>query len=161
MSFKTTRKDRGADAIRKVVEDLKNKTQPYVAVGVIGNKAEEPRGQINNATLAAIHEFGTEDGHIPARSFLRSTFREKRSAMLSLTKDLYSKVIFRKLSVEEALAIIGEKFVSEIKAKITAGIPPPNAESTIKQKGSSTPLIDTGQLINSITYKVEEHGNKE
>jgi hypothetical protein len=30
---------------------------------------------------------------------------------------------------------------------------PPNAESTIKAKGSSNPLIDTGQMINSIRWE--------
>jgi phage gpG-like protein len=160
LSFKTERKDKGAEAIRKSVNELRSKSQPFVSVGVQGSKASASRGGINNATLAAIHEFGTENGHIPARSFLRSTFREQRTAMLSITKELYFQVIFKKISMEKALAVIGEKFVSEIKAKITAGIDPPNAESTIARKGSSTPLVDTGQLINSISYKVNTGGGE-
>lgn len=31
---------------------------------------------------------------------------------------------------------------------------PPNSEETVKQKGSDRPLVDTGQLRNSITYVV-------
>jgi len=32
----------------------------------------------------------------------------------------------------------------------------PNAPSTIAQKGSSKPLIDTGSMLNSITYAVRK-----
>ena len=32
----------------------------------------------------------------------------------------------------------------------------PNAPATIARKGSSTPLIDTGALLNSITYEVRK-----
>ena len=39
---------------------------------------------------------------------------------------------------------------------ISAGIDPPNAESTIKAKGSSTPLVDDGTLRQSITYVIDE-----
>lgn len=42
-----------------------------------------------------------------------------------------------------------------IQQRISDGIPPPNAESTIRRKGSSTPLIDTGQLRTSIKYRVK------
>lgn len=34
---------------------------------------------------------------------------------------------------------------------------PPNAQSTIQQKGSERPLIDTGELRKSITYVLREH----
>lgn len=37
-----------------------------------------------------------------------------------------------------------------------ANLWPPNAESTIKQKGSEKPLIDTGQLRRSIVYVVKD-----
>jgi hypothetical protein len=44
-----------------------------------------------------------------------------------------------------------------MKARIAEGIPPPLAEATIARKGGgkTTPLINTGQLRNSIGYKVE------
>jgi len=32
---------------------------------------------------------------------------------------------------------------------------PPNAQSTVDAKGSSNPLVDTGQMIGSIDYKVK------
>ena len=41
-----------------------------------------------------------------------------------------------------------------MKLKFTDGTLTPNAPSTIKKKGSSRPLIDTGQLRQSISNKV-------
>lgn len=32
---------------------------------------------------------------------------------------------------------------------------PPNARSTVRQKGSDNPLVDTGALMQSVTYKVQ------
>jgi hypothetical protein len=48
--------------------------------------------------------------------------------------------------------------VGVIKQRIANGIAPPNSPYTIARKGSSKPLIDTGQLRNSITYQVEIGG---
>jgi len=39
--------------------------------------------------------------------------------------------------------------------KIKSGVPPPNAPSTIKKKGSSTTLIDSGDALGSIDHKIE------
>lgn len=39
-----------------------------------------------------------------------------------------------------------------IKRRLTGG--PPNAPYTIEKKGSSTPLVDSGRLINAITYEI-------
>lgn len=38
--------------------------------------------------------------------------------------------------------------------KITGGLSPANHPFTVKQKGSSTPLIDTGELMSQITHKM-------
>jgi hypothetical protein len=47
--------------------------------------------------------------------------------------------------------------VSNVKNNIVAGGDPafaPLAQSTIDRKGSESPLIDTAQLLNSITYVI-------
>jgi hypothetical protein len=43
---------------------------------------------------------------------------------------------------------------SRVKVKILDGDFEPNAPSTIAKKGSSHPLIDTGQEKNSVTWEV-------
>jgi len=51
-----------------------------------------------------------------------------------------------------ALSEVGEWMTAKTKAKIRGLKSPPNAASTIKRKKSSNPLIDTGQMINSIQH---------
>jgi len=44
---------------------------------------------------------------------------------------------------------------TKIHEKIVSDIPPPNAESTLERKAPKThTLIDTGELLGSITYKI-------
>ncbi len=59
-----------------------------------------------------------------------------------------------KITMDHALGIIGESVTSMIKARIAAGIAPPDSPSTIKRKGSSTPLVDTGQLKGSVAWEL-------
>ena len=51
---------------------------------------------------------------------------------------------------------LGIKAKGDIQAEIVALQTPPNAPSTIRQKGSSNPLIDQGELLGAVTYKIEE-----
>ena len=56
----------------------------------------------------------------------------------------------------QALEILGNKAEGDMKATIGRGHFVPNAPNTIKQKGSSQPLIDTGRMRNSVSHKVED-----
>lgn len=70
---------------------------------------------------------------------------------------LFQRFIEKKLSADHALKLLGEWGVKEVRDLIH-GQPsewPPLQEATIAAKGSDKALIDTGELINSITYKVE------
>lgn len=92
---------------------------------------------------------------IPERSFIRSTLKEKRKEIIARQIKLLKKIAKGELTEQKALGLLGE-FVSDlIKQKIKSLKSPPNAPITIKRKGSSNPLIDEGQLANSITYKVK------
>lgn len=100
------------------------------------------------AKVAAWNEFGTK--RIPERSFLRSVFKEKRSQILSIAK----RTLLNKPS--QFYEIIGQYILNEVNRKIAQGVPPPNKKSTIEWKGSSKPLVDTGQLKASLTFKVSD-----
>ena len=137
-----------------------------VHVGVLsakGGNSKHAGSKLTLVELAAIHEFGTADGHIPARSFIRSTLYVRSAAALAQKVEAAAKlVIAGKLDAKKALELLGTFAASEIKNTITLNEAdgygeygyPPLADSTIKAKGSSVPLIDTGQLKNSITYAV-------
>nr|WP_282562108.1 hypothetical protein [Providencia stuartii] len=129
--------------------------QKKVVVGVPAATNGKRDDGLSNATIAAAHEFGVP-GHIPERSFLLSTLRENKG---KATK-LLIREIMTDISQEDysgrSLAIVGEKLAGEVKRKIQTGISPALDLKTIKRKGSSKPLIDTGNLIQSITYEVRD-----
>lgn len=121
-----------------------------------GDKAEP----LTVAQIGAIHEFGSRDGRIPQRSFLGATIDEKDAALRGLVAKLLAKMVDGKIHEVVALGIIGQTVKDWVRAKITKGIKPKLAASTLRSKGAdkSTPLIEQGQLIGSITFEVRKGG---
>lgn len=113
------------------------------------------RSSLTNLEIAIVNHFGTLDGHVPGRPFLTQTADAKRGAWLGLLEKVLLKVVKGALTLRDALELVGMQAAADVKRTIRAGMSPPNAESTIKAKGSSKPLINTGQLLNGISHQVE------
>jgi len=103
--------------------------------------------------VAVVHEFGA--GHVPARSFIRATIDEKRGEIEQLQGLLAKQILEGKVTPEDALGIVGTKVAAWCQTRIAAGIAPPLKPATIARKGSSVPLVNTGQLKSAITWRVE------
>ena len=143
------------------------KTRPVVRVGVQAadgekayvkkaDRAANDNGEEHALTVlqvAIFNEFGTD--RIPERSFLRAWFDANRDVIRHKFQLLMRSVLNGKRTKEDILELIGQWCVGQIQLRIAQGIGPPNAESTIARKGSSTPLIDTGVLRSSISYRVD------
>lgn len=120
-----------------------------------GGAAAEGGGELTVLDVANLNEFGTT--RIPARSFIGAWFDETFDRNQEDVRKSSEAVIKGELpSMRVALERLGLKFVGDVQTRIKAGIDPPNAESTIAAKGSSTPLIDTGQLWTSIRHQVSD-----
>ncbi len=91
---------------------------------------------------------------IPERSYLRAWFDENVDVLQATMERLIGQVVEGKISGRAALETIGGYVVTHVQAYMVDLKTPPNAPSTIRRKGSSNPLIDTGQLKDSITWKV-------
>lgn len=154
----------------------------YAKVGILadsergGLHQQGPDGKaapLTVAEIAAVHEFGTVDGRIPSRSFVRSTFDEQREALAADARKLVIAVVLDgRMTADRALNILGLKLASMIRAKITmgAGVPPPNAPSTRRRKLAKggwnrkgkaqtrgqgpRPLVDTGRMLGAIAWAV-------
>lgn len=145
-------RDRGAS---RVVREIKARGTSGVEVGVLGTKgAAAHRGSdegITVAEIAEIHEFGLG---VPERSWLRAWVDENESKIKARIRKETQAMIREKRPRAQVIARIGVWIQGEIQQRIADGIPPENAETTIQRKGSSTPLIDQGQMRQSITYRV-------
>jgi hypothetical protein len=146
-------KDHGWAALFKRVKEIKDS---YVKVGVLADDAKGgmhvPGADLTVAEIAVVHEFGA--GIVPERSFVRSTFDARREELVELGKKLMTGVIDGKIKLKPALDVMGSTLATAMKRKITegAGVPPPNAPSTVAAKGSSRPLVDTGRMLGAITW---------
>lgn len=144
MSSGVKDKDLGyADLVKKVFK----LDATAIAVGILSTASEEV------VQIASAHEFGLG---VPERSFLRSWFDQNESKAQALFSKLLLKVIARKLTKERAIEFFGLWLQGEIQKNISEGnISPSLALETVERKGSSTPLIDTGQLRSNISYRIE------
>lgn len=156
MKAKLTIKDKGLGKLMRLGAQLK--AHPRVKVGVLGKSA--PReGAIDNVGLAVVHEFGVPSKGIPSRPFLRSTFDAKKDDWNKLLARMVVQALAGKLTVHQALGLLGQRAAADVKRRITSGNNfVPNAPATIARKGSSRPLVDTGRLLGSISYEVKESG---
>jgi phage gpG-like protein len=102
--------------------------------------------------IAAVHEFGAPNRNIPERSFIRATYDENLTKLQQIQEVELSKILLGQSKVRESLARMGEWLAAKMKNKIRQHIPPPLSSKTIAAKGSNVPLIDSGQLIQSITH---------
>lgn len=138
----------------KKLLELAMQDPPVAKVGFQDDGEPRDSGPMRNIDLGLAHEFGVPELGIPERSFMRSTFDDKVDDYSHLFEIGIQKILDGKMSMEELVALVGERCVADIKNHISEGIPPPNAPGTIRRKGSSTPLIDSGQMKNAVTVKV-------
>lgn len=151
-----------AEKIKNFFKNLIGKsTKVNLYVGVPSDRsARSKRGgkePINNASLAYINEYGAPASRIPPRPFLIPGVNDNSKKAAKII-EMYLK---RHDPIENAYAAAGMILVSGIKKKITSGLEPPLSPVTLserKRKGfkGTKPLIETGQLVNSINYFVKK-----
>lgn len=150
---KITDRDLGWNSIKQEIEKF---GKMIIKVGIV-----EGSGEIDGVDIAyyaAVNEAGYKDETgktvIPSRPFIRSWIDSNENQILAVMQSVFRRVLTGQLSAEEAMKLIGEFVQSGIKKNITQGSFEKNADSTIKKKGSSRPLIDTGTMRNAIRYRV-------
>lgn len=139
--------------IPRIIMELEKLNHLRVRVGIFGDAGSE--GDITIAEVANINEFGTRNGHVPERSFVRSTYSEKIGEWSNFARRLTGQVATGTITAEEAYSKMGARMARDIKRKVTTLSSPPNAPATIEKKGSANPLIDTGHMREAITWRVD------
>lgn len=153
----------------KITQTMQTLSRKSIEIGAI---------QGENAWLAGIHEYGcdiqvtdkmrgflasqglylkktTKYIKIPERSFLRSSHDENAAQVLKEAERAISLVAVGKMSLDQYLDMVGRNYVTMVKDYIVELDSPPNHPFTVERKGSSNPLVDTGGLVESISYRVK------
>jgi len=116
--------------------------------------------KVTNKMRGYLHSIGihlnpnTKTIKIPERSFMRAGYDKEKENIIRQSEKLLEKVLKLELPVKVFFETLGELIVGMIQKYLTDLSSPPLHPATIKNKGSSNPLIDTGHLRESITYKV-------
>lgn len=97
---------------------------------------------------------GAYSGSIPARPFLRPGVENVAPTLVLLAEVQIPKVLSGELTMLQILQQMGQMAEDGVRTQITNLKDPPNAKSTIRKKGSDNPLIDTGNLRQSIRYVI-------
>lgn len=152
---------------KRISEQLKNARHASTKIGIQAGterKAENGDGEnpeTDMVAIAAWNEFGTEDKngnpHIPPRPAHAKCFDDNRQQMNRHIERAYSLFLEGKWELREAIGKVGEKYQFLLQATIKAFSDPPNAPATIEAKGADNPLINFGQMVNSIRH-VEDFG---
>jgi hypothetical protein len=143
-------------ALRRRLEKMGG--EAHVEVGVLsGQGADLSAGKgFTMGNLAAVHEYGSDESHIPARAPIGTTFREGEEEVAKFITDLGGAIVARNLEPQRALEMLGAKGVGMVKKRVARGkyLEPALKQKTIDRKGSSRPLVDKGHLLNSFSFRV-------
>lgn len=153
-----------------------------VLVGVPSDTSErkDDEGSMNNATIAYIQDNGSPAANIPARPFMVPGIEGCKDKLSGMFKKGAQEIVEgNDGAIEASLTKAGLIAQASIRNKINEGIPPPLADSTLKARirsgkavkgakaelksryegnppsmSNAKPLIQTGQLRNSISFVV-------
>lgn len=148
------------DDTKKLAERLDELKKLAVYVGYQGadGAAIHPDSAIPVAQLAAVHEWGSDDDGIPARSFIRRTMLEKRDAIGDELKRAVSACIEGKTTPVQAYARVGKFVVKLVRNKLedASSWAQPLDVVTAEAKGHTRVLSDTKTLSRNLSYAVRK-----
>jgi hypothetical protein len=155
----------------RVVRASRSLNNSYVKVGfpeegkvgrpyLEGSKHKRMTTMSEVATNAARQEFGSENRTtpVPARPFMGPAIDGNRDQINIIIKGLLDNVISGSIRPRTALRALGEEGAGLIKRSIEEFSTPGLKPRTIQKKGSDKPLIDRGQMVESVSFKVVSNG---
>jgi hypothetical protein len=143
---------RGGEKLAAKLRELTEKlAQPAtVRIGFLENSRYPDGTPV--AMIAAIQDFGAPRAGVPPRPFFRN--------MIAARKGEWPAAIAGQLKatgydVELTLKRTGEAVAGQLRESIQQTNVPPLKPATIKRKGFSKPLVDTGEMLKSVSYEVK------
>ena len=139
------------DIFSEMASRLKQLNGKEVDVGYFAGESKEPNGT-DTAAVALYQEFGTSRG-IPSRPFLQQTIYQN-SSKWSVKAGLFALRLLEGGSSTEMLNQIGMQARMDVEQTIATGSFAPLSPETIRRKGSSKTLVESGTMLGATNYKV-------
>lgn len=137
------------DNSQRILADLKELMETSASIGVIG------KDDSDLLLIANVHEFGAPKAGIPERSYIRAGYDKNVDKYIKKAEGYLQEVLDGKIEARSLYTKLGQTMAQDIQKHIKGSIPPPLKPATVKRKGSSLPLVDTGRLLGSIGYEVK------
>ena len=154
--MKITQDNSGSEALEKLADQMK---RAKLEVGFFESAKYSDGTPV--AYVAAIQEFGNPAGNNPSRPFFRNAI-SKNDGWKQLATKAMNAVVEGRMELNQALNQMGLKMAADVKDSIPDGSYEALKQSTLDARQSrkrtqgvaSKPLIDTGQMLQSVTYAV-------
>ena len=91
---------------------------------------------------------------IPPRPFIKNAWEANEGKYKQLVFDGLKDICNGDTTAMKLLNKLGNICVRDIQESAVKLKNPPNAPLTVENKGSSNPLVDTGEMIRKVTYKI-------
>ncbi len=160
-------KHKNKNRLNSILAKAKQSPDVVLAVGFPGNLVggiQYPKGKKDKGAaprvidVAAQNEFGSDGPpKIPARPFMKQSSKDVKAFL----HNKYKKKNFmlaggnvNKKQARKFIVVIAPEIEAIYDLKIVNLTEPINAPLTIKLKGSSNPLIDTGLMRQTLTYDI-------
>lgn len=138
----------------RLVRELASTGDKEVVVGIQQGATNDG---LQVAEYATWNEFGTRT--IPSRPFMRSYFDSSIDDLTRFSTRGIAIVISGRGTMNQFFNAAGVRMVNGVRKSINNGAWVPNSPVTISLKGSDKPLIDTGVMLNSVTFVIHKYGD--
>lgn len=147
----------GGSGLAAVLANVVALDKYAVSVSIHESAGMHDEAGVTVAQVGAWSEYGTE--RIPERSFMRTTMDERRSEHRATILRIVKRVL-KGDDAKKLMGLLGQQVKNQVQAKIVSIKEPKNADSTIqKKKGVDNPLIDSGQMVDSIKWEYMNVGD--
>lgn len=144
-------KMRGGEGVARALREVSDNISKAATLRVgFLEGATYPDGK-SVAMVAAIHEFGAPRAGIPPRPYFRNMIARKSPEWPDAIGKL---LVANNYDLALTFAQAGEAIAGQLRQSIVDTNSPALAESTVRRKGFSKPLVDTGHMLNSVDYEV-------
>lgn len=145
------------DKLASTLKAIRELAMQEVKVGFPEGTASREGDDLNNPTIAYIHEYGAPAANIPARPFLIPGVRNSLPQVEKIMKAGAVDALDGKSSANGTMRQVGLVAQGSVQQKISDGPFVPNKPETIRRKGEGKkPLFDTGELRKAVSFVVEE-----
>ena len=166
LSVSVSFKEKKPNFLKKVMERAIGFTETGVAAGFPRGKLNTPHYKSDNPgevgpsiiDVAIKNNYGLG---VPQRDFMTPSAKKWMKFVNESLDQVKEGINTGKIDPEKFLSAMGQKGSDIISKEIIDLDTPPNSPYTIAKKGSSNPLVDTGDMARSTTWELRKAERKE